>query len=163
MPDYPVMFTVRDAISGNGFLAGVTMSGRVTAREEDGQWWIDGVRPTGIAASGSTPGEAFLHFRETYKNVLFDLAEESEKYEDFRVAVEAFYFQHNEEEESRWESAVKVMRAGSVPTEGFFAKLPTQAPENRPSGHTVERLDKQEARYKPTDNISDYFALPAAA
>jgi len=162
MPDYPVMFTVRDAISGNGFLAGVTISGRVTAREEDGQWWINGVRPSGIAAFGATPGEAFMRFRETYKNVLFDLAEEAERFEDFKSAVETFYFQRNEVEEACWETAFKAMRAGGVPKEGFFSGLPTQAPETRPTQCTVEHLNKQ-ARYQATDNVSDYLALPAAA
>lgn len=164
MPDYPLMFTVRDAISGNGYLAGVTVSGRATLRlEDDGKWWIHGVRPSGISAAGSNPEEAFLRFRETYKNVLFDLAEESEKFENFRSAVDSFYFQRNEAEEECWESAFKTMRAGGVPTEGFISTLPTQDPETRPTQCTVERLDQRGARYQSTDNIPDYFALPVAA
>ncbi len=46
MPDYPVMFTVRDTVSGNGFLAGITLTGRaLMTREADGKWWVYGVRP----------------------------------------------------------------------------------------------------------------------
>jgi len=163
MPDYPVMFSVRDAISGHNFLAGVTMSGRVIVRFEDDQkWWIYGVRPSGISAVGSSPEEVFLRFRETYKNVLFDLAEDSEKFDDFRKAVEAFYTQVNEAEEECWESAFKLMRAGGVPTDGFFSTLPKRDPEERPTQFTVIRLDQQ-ARYTPTDNVPDLFALPVAA
>jgi len=70
MSDFPVMFTLRNAVSGNGYLAGITFSGRATMRKEYDQWWIHGVRPSGISAPGSTPEEAFLRFRETYKMVL---------------------------------------------------------------------------------------------
>ncbi len=164
MSDYPVMFTLRDAVSGNGYLAGVTVSGRATVRlKEDGKWWMHGVRPSGISAPGSTPEEAFLRFRETYKYVLFDLAQESETYEDFRSAVEALYIQRNEVEEECWESAFKAMRTGGVPTDGYFATLPKQAPETRPTQYTVERLDQPDSKFKPTDNVPDYLALPKAA
>lgn len=163
MSDYPVMFTLRDAVSGNGYLAGITVYGRATVRqEEDGKWWMHGVRPSGISAPGATPEEAFLRFREAYKNVLFDLAEDSEKYEDFKASVEAFYTQCNEYEEECWNAAFKVMRSGNTPTEGFFSTLPKQAPEDRPTVISVLRLD-QEGRFTPSDNTSDIFALPKAA
>lgn len=99
MADYPVMFTVRDTVSGNGFLAGVTLTGRaIMSREEDGKWWVYGVRPAAIAESGETPQEAFMRFRNSYKNVLFDFAEGSDKYENFRESVEAFYHQPDQQE-----------------------------------------------------------------
>jgi hypothetical protein len=81
MADYPVMFTVRDTVSGSGFLAGVTLTGRAIMTQEDGKWWVLGVRPAPIVESGEMPQEAFLRFRNSYKNVLFDFAESSEKYE----------------------------------------------------------------------------------
>ena len=163
MPDYPLMFSVRDAISGNGFLAGVTMSGRVMIRlEDDDKWWMYGVRPTGITAFGNTPEEAFLRFRENYKNVLFDLAEDSSSYETFRDEVDALYSQANEEEERNWESALKAIRAGGAPTEGYISTLKRKRPETNPTQCTVVRLDKQK-RYTATDNTVDYFALAKAA
>src|SRR5580704_701695 len=89
MPDYPVMFTVRDTVSGTGYLAGITLSGRaVMCLEDDGKWWMYGVRPGAIAETGNTPEEVFLRFRNTYKNLLFDLAEQSSTFEAFREAVE---------------------------------------------------------------------------
>jgi hypothetical protein len=165
MPDYPVMFTVRDTVSGSGYLAGVTLSGRaVMCCEDDGKWWMYGVRPGAIAETGNTPEEVFLRFRNTYKNLLFDLAEQSSTYETFREAVEGFYYQPDDAEEERWQTAFKAIRSGeAVPEEGFFSKLPKQAPETRPTQLSVERLDKENTRYKPTDNVPDYFALPTAA
>ena len=77
MTNYPVMFTFRDAVSGNGFLSGVTLGGRalIVHEPEDQAWRIYGVRPAPIAESGNTPLEAFANFRNAYKNVLFDFAE----------------------------------------------------------------------------------------
>ncbi|MEW6324893.1 MAG: hypothetical protein AB1515_05855 [Nitrospirota bacterium] len=162
MPEYPVMFKVKDAVAGNGFLAGVLLSGRATIREDYGKWWVYGVCPGGIAESGSTPEEAFLRFRETYRSVLFDLAEESATYNDFRSAVESFYSQINEAEKENWESAFQAMRASTIPLEGFFSTLPKRAPESCSTKLSIERLDKR-TQYTPTDNISDHLALPIAA
>jgi predicted RNase H-like HicB family nuclease len=131
-------------------------------REDDGKWWICGVRPGGIAAAGDTPEEAYLRFRESYRNVLFDLAEESEKYEDFRNAVDSFYGQIDETEETCWTLALKAIRSGDIPKEGFVSKLPRLAPEMRPTQCTVLRLDKQ-ARYQATDNVQELLEFPVAA
>lgn len=165
MPDYPIMFTLRDAVSGNGFLAGVTITGRaLMTREADEKWWVYGVRPGAIAENGSTPEEAFLRFRNRYKSVLFDIAETSLNYEAFREAVDGFYFQDDAEEEARWQAAFAVIRSGEfVPEDEFFGKLPKERPETRPTQIQVAHLDAQARRYTPTDNVPDYFALPAAA
>lgn len=165
MAHYPVMYTLRDAVSGNGFLAGVTLSGRaLMTKESDGKWWVYGVRPGAIAESGATPEEAFLRFRNTYKNVLFDLAEGAKDYCTFRDSVENFYFQADDEEEERWQEAFNAIRSGNfVPDDEFFGKMPREAPETRPTQLHVARLDKQAQRYRPTDNTADYCALPKAA
>jgi predicted RNase H-like HicB family nuclease len=132
--------------------------------EEDGKWWVSGVRPGAITESGNTPEEAFLRFRNTYKNVLFDFAEESRTYTAFKEAVESFYYQLDQGEEDRWLSALEDIRSGKVvPEPQFFSQLPKEAPETRPSHITVERLDKENARYNPTDNVPDHFAMPLAA
>ena len=141
MPDYPVMFTVRDTVSGNGFLAGVTLTGRAIMCKEDEKWWVYGVRPGAIAESGTTPEEAFLRFRNRYKSVLFDLAEGMESYEKFRGCVEEFYLQPDNEEEARWMGAFHALRSGKVqPEPPFFCTLPKEDPDKRPTQITVERL-----------------------
>jgi hypothetical protein len=165
MADYPVMFTVRDTVSGNGFLAGVTLTGRaIMSREEDGKWWVYGVRPAAIAESGETPQEAFMRFRNSYKNVLFDFAEGSDKYENFRESVEAFYHQPDQQEENRWLGAFRALRCGDVKAEPpFFSTLPKEDPDKRPTQIGVERLDKESTRYTSADNVSDYFVMAKAA
>ena len=52
------MLTLQDAISGNGFLAGITLSGRALMRkEDDGKWWMYGVRPAGFGRVVETPSK----------------------------------------------------------------------------------------------------------
>ncbi len=78
------MLTLQDSISGNGFLARITMSGRTLMRkEDDGKWWMYGVRPAAIAASGDNIDEAFRQFRAAYWGVLADMAEESSTFDEF--------------------------------------------------------------------------------
>src|SRR5258708_4700165 len=88
---HPLMFTLRDVISGTGFLAGVTLSGRALMVQEDGKWWMHGVRPAAIAESGETPPDASHRFRTRYREVLFDIASEQETFEGFRQEVERFF------------------------------------------------------------------------
>jgi hypothetical protein len=73
LKDHPIMITLQDTISGNGFLAKITLSGRTLMRQEDDKWWMYGVRPAAIAESGCTVAEAFLRFRQAHKEVLFDI------------------------------------------------------------------------------------------
>jgi hypothetical protein len=157
------MFTFRDAISGNGFLAGVTLSGRALIVHEDDAWWIYGVRPGAIAESGQTPQEAFLKFRNVYKTVLFDIAEESTDFDFLKKEIERFYHEPDDEEELRWTKAFQDIRLGNIQPEEPFASLPHEDPETRPTQISVERLDKKEARFSASDNVPDIFAIPKAA
>jgi hypothetical protein len=164
MTNYPVMFTFRDAVSGNGFLAGVTLSGRGLMVNEDDRWWVYGVRPGAIAECGQTPLEAFAKFRNRYKNVLFDIAAESNTFHSFRRDVEQFYYQPDAEEEKRWEEAFLALREGKLILEKPFCDLPRENPENRPSQITIARLDEiKRFRFTPTDNIPDKYVMAAAA
>lgn len=161
---YPLLFSFRDAVSGQGFLAGVTTTGRaLMVREEDGSWWIYGVRPGAIAEGGKTPEEAYLKFRNTYKAVLFDVAAEAPDYDAFRREVEAFFYQPDEQEEHRWEEAFRALRAGDVQAEGPLSALPRQDPQTRPAQISVTRLDNQQPRFMPSDNVPDTYFLSNAA
>lgn len=161
---HPLMFTFRDAISGEGFLAGITLVGRSLMVEEDGKWWMYGVRPGGIAESGEIPHETFLRFRNRYKEILFDIAGECRTFETFRQEIERFYYEPDTEEERRWEDAVNHIRSGNLSPPPPFSDLPREAPETRPSQITVERLDGlRSKRFMPTDNVPDTYLMAAAA
>lgn len=162
--DYPLMFAFRDAVSGQGFLAGVTITGRaLMVQENDGTWWIYGVRPGAIAEGGKTTEDAYLKFRNTYKAVLFDLAAEAADYETFRREVEAFFYQSDIQEERRWEDAFRGLKTGEIKPEGPLSDLPRQDPQTRPAQISVIRLDDQQQRYVPSDNVPDTYFLSNAA
>ena len=158
--DYPLMFTFRDVISGNGWLAGVTLSGRALMTNEDG-WWMYGVRPGAIAETGETPQETFLRFRNTYKAVLFDMASDSANFDAFKKEAEQFYYQLDDDQERRWTEAVNNVRLSNIKPEPLFASLPKEPPETRPSQIAVERLDVTK-RFAADDNIPDQFFSAAA-
>lgn len=163
MPNYPVMYTLRDVVSGEGFLAGVTVWGHaLMVQEDDGSWWVYGVRPGAIAEFGTTPQEAFHKFRDRYKTLLFDYATEVPDFETFKKEVEAFYTQPNAEEEQRWAEAFKAIRNGEVKIEAPFTELPKQSPETRPTGITILPLHQLQ-RFTATDNVPDQYAFAAAA
>lgn len=163
MPDYPVMFTVRDAVCGNGYLAGVTLSGRALMRQEDdGKWWVYGVRPGAIADCGNTAIDAFHRFRDRYKTLLFDIAQEAETFESFKAEVERFYSQPDTEEERHWVAAFQEIRNGKVAIEPPFTDLPKESPEKRPTGVSVLPLHEMQ-RFTAMDNIPDSYEFAAAA
>ncbi len=165
MPEYPVLFTFQDSVSGNGFLSGVTMSGRaIMSKEEDGKWWIHGVHPGGMAHNGESVIEAYSNFRNSYKTVLFDIAEESSNFEAFKAEVERFYWERGPGEDERWNAALQALRSGELTPEEPFSRLPRLTPEERPCAVVIERLDQLASnQFSSKKNIADRLELPLAA
>jgi len=170
LKEHPIMLTLQDSISGNGFLARITISGRSLMRmEDDGQWWMYGVRPAAIAASGANIEEAFLRFRSRYKEILFDIAQESTTFEDFASEVERFFNESDadNEDERLWEQALSAIRSGTCQPPTPFANLPRRAPETHPSFIKIERVDAEakDVSLRPSDNVADSYAysFPKAA
>lgn len=161
--NYPLLFTVRDVVNGEGYLAGITLYGRAVAvKEDDGNWWLYGVRPGAIADYGTTPQEAFQKFRNRYRNLLFDIAEETADFNQFKAEVEKFYGQPNPEEETRWSDAFREIRNGKTEIEPSFAALERAKPEKWPTGVSIIPLHELK-RFTAADNIPDNSALAAAA
>ncbi len=164
MSEYPLVFTVRDAIAGNGFLAGVTLSGRgLMVKERDDIWWMYGVRPAAIAARGETPAGAYLDFRTTLFATLVDAATEAVCFEGFKAEVERFFYERDQSEEQRWQAAGDAIRRGEVvPEAPYFTGLKREAPDARPVTISVERLDTQHV-FTASDNVLETYALIPAA
>jgi hypothetical protein len=161
--DHPLLFTFRDVISGDGFLAGITLSGRVLMAEEDGKWWLYGVRPAAIAECGTSPQEALIRFRNRYKEVLIDIAGECRTFDAFKEEVERFFYEPDLQEEHRWESALNNLRSRDAALPPALADLPKETPERRPSQITIERLDLPNRRFMPSDNVPDMMYSAIAA
>lgn len=129
-------------------------------RQEDDKWWMYGVRPAAIAESGETIEEAFSRFRNSYKEVLFDLAQQIIRFDDFKTAVEQFFYETDEdgEDERLWEEALRVRATNCTPPEPF-AKLPREAPEMPKKcapGHTITRR-------KPSDGSTHWSCRKLAS
>jgi hypothetical protein len=171
LKEHPIMLTLQDSISGNGFLARITMSGRALMREEEaGEWWIYGVRPAALAASGENIDQAFQRFRDAYWQVLADMAAESFSFEAFEAEVQRFFAEKDadNEDETLWEAALAAIRGGVCEPPAPFAKLPRRSPEQYPSFIKVERTDAQalDVRLTPSDNVPPAvfaYTLPKAA
>jgi hypothetical protein len=168
--EHPIIITLQDGISGNGFSARITMSGRTLMRQEDdGRWWMYGVRPAGIAASGENIDEAFLRFRTRYKEILMDIAQESQTFESFKDELTRFFEENDadNEDERTWESSLSAIRKDSCNPPAPFSNLPRQSPESSPSFMKVERVDTlaKDKRLMPSDNIVEGYAysFPRAA
>ncbi|HWH58184.1 MAG TPA: hypothetical protein VN682_11170 [Terriglobales bacterium] len=161
MTHHPLLFTLRDAVSGKGFLAGITLSGRALMVQEDGKWWTYGVRPGAIAESGSTPQESFARFRNRYKEVLFDIADESRTFAAFKREVERFANEVDKEEERSWNDALQLVRASSGPPPEPFSQLDRMKAEEAPPKVTVEKLSAAKRKFTPKDNLKDTVAKAA--
>jgi hypothetical protein len=160
---HPLIFTFRDAISGQGFLAGISICGRALMVHEDDKWWMYGVRPAAFAESGETPQETLLNFRNAYREILFDIADERSSFEAFKQEVERFFHDPDPEEERRWDDALKATRSGGFTPPPPLDALERVVAETRPPKITVERLDVPNRRFMPSDNVPDTYLLPKAA
>jgi hypothetical protein len=159
---HPLIFTLNDKVSGDGFLAGITLTGRaLMVKEDDGKWWIYGVRPGAIAESGNTPQESFAQFRTRYREVLFDMANDCKTFSAFKREVERFVKEVDAEEEERWNDALIAIRSCSGPLPEPFSTLPREKPEASPVKVTVENLAAGGRKFKPSDNINDKLAKAA--
>lgn len=158
---HPLVFTLQDAIAGCGFLAGITVYGSALMQYEDGKWWMYGVRPGGIAESGDTPEEAFLHFRNRYKEVLFDIAEEANDFASFKAEVQGFFDAVDEEEQRRWNRALEIVRKNNSSIPKQFSDLPRKNADSYSQSIKVERLEDSKKEFKPTDNVQDTLSKAA--
>lgn len=114
MTRYPILFARRELIEGNGFVAGVSVSGRLLLTEEEGETWVEGVNPGGIAARGDSPSEALAEFCSEYRVVLFDIADGAPSFDAFKAEVERFFNGASPTIAEEWERAVEDVREGKV-------------------------------------------------
>ncbi len=159
---YPILFTYRDVLAGNGFVAGVEIKGRYLMSEENGEVWIDGVEPGGIGAGGSSDKEAAAAFRQMYQKVLFDIALEAKTFEEFKAEVEKFFRDVNDLISKEWWDAVKLVRKGKV-TSSWLA----QESADSNLGVRVHELCMDQAaasvtqKPEPTFNAPEHWSLAA--
>lgn len=139
---YPLIFTFREPVASEAFVAGVAVRGKVVAcREDDGEWWFYGVAPGAMAEGGTSAQEAYARFTLAFRTVLADAAMSSGTFEDFKRAAERFVSQEDVVEAARWDSALNAVRAGRVTQEAPFEGLRRESGTETTFGVEVVRLD----------------------
>ena len=154
MVQYPFFFTFLDKVEGNGYLAHVEVHGRLLAVEEDGEWWMYGVNPGGLAACGKSRAEAYIEVRKTLMKVLFDIAARAgEDFYAFRKGARCFFDEVNEPTLKKWEEAREEVREGKI----NFERM------RRESSETQRRIEiRQKKRFAAKANTTDPHAVVAA-
>jgi hypothetical protein len=127
----PLIFTYRDLVYGTGIVAEVRVRGRVLAVTEQDGVWMYGVSPGGLAASGATVPEAHAAFRRSFREVLFDIAEDASSFGDFAAETRRFVNEANAPVEVAWREAVEAHRASRIVLGADardMEKLPAETP-----------------------------------
>jgi hypothetical protein len=157
---YPIIFTLPDLVYGDGFVAGVVTRGRLVMEQDGEDWWCYGVQPGALAASGTTPAEAYTAFRTALSSVYYDYATEARGIKNYRTTVEAFFNQIDESERARWDVAVEVFRKGKA-LDAPFNEMP-KVPADTENFVKVESLADAHS-VTPGNNVLPECALPEAA
>ena len=114
MATYPLLFSFRDVVAGNGYYAGVVIDGRAILVEDEEGSWFYGVEPGGVAGHGDTAQEAHQDFRAGYRSVLADLSDEADDFAAFKRLAMDFLTTVNRPNEVLWEGAVERVRSGEL-------------------------------------------------
>lgn len=118
MQTIPLYFDLEEEArseKGDGFAATVRLRGRITCRQEEGAFWMNGVNPAGIAQYGDSPAAAYGEFRGAVLDAVRDFAGWAEDLRQFRTEFTAFLLHTNEEIEGEWTAARQEIRNGRVP------------------------------------------------
>lgn len=141
---------------GNGFVVEVqATNGRALCVHEPDGFWMYGINPGGLAATGIDPDAAHVAFRKTFSSVLFDIASEADSFETFRTAVNEFFEETNAGYEADWRDAVEAVRSKRVQVIG----LP-EVPAGSPRTISVEMKPIEGVR--AADNRSEFESQIAA-
>ena len=140
MDRLPLLFLFTNTIQGHGFRAYVTAQGRALVErgaEEEGEVWVTGVQPGGIAEGAQDAEEAYEKFKTFYHEVLLDIADEAESFEVFELRVQDFFREVCDISQDMWWEAVQAVRAANY-TEAPLKKKPA----GTPVGVTVELIEQ---------------------
>lgn len=126
----PLLFTYRDTVFGNGFVAQVcATNGRLLCISEDDGFWMYGVNPGGMATGSTEPKSALAGFRRMFSNILVDIAAEADDFAAFQKLVTEFFNSSNPGYEAEWQDAVAKVRSEGLTVDGL-KKLSAESPRS---------------------------------
>jgi hypothetical protein len=152
---FPLLFSFQQPVFGKGFLAGVRMDGRALLEQEDGEFWISGVAPIGFAVGNADLGCAFTEFRKAWVAVLFDIANESNSFEEFKDACEKFLGSKAHHITEEWNASLEETRRAQAAVPGLKRER-----ADKPITFVVEDLAAQ--RHDPKENVLEAGVRAAA-
>lgn len=110
MKQLPLVFTFKQIVLGDGFVAGVSMRGRALLEDGGEETWITGVAPAGLAGGGIDRASAFADFRKGWAEILFDIASDSTSFSDFKDRCSDFLATARESITQEWLAALEEVR-----------------------------------------------------
>jgi hypothetical protein len=113
MTEFPLLYSFRRAIYGNGFVAGVEIKGHALASVYDDGLWISAVTPGGFGEGAANLEEARSAFFNALGEILSDFASESASFAEFQAAVGVLAKEVDRAAHLSWTSAVARVRSGN--------------------------------------------------
>lgn len=154
---WPLLFAYRDRLYGSGYLMEISVRGRaLCVKYDDGQVWMYGVNPGGIAEHGGNLEAAHMAFRRAFTAALIDIANDVSSFDEFKSAVQSFVYEANNAVEAEWQEAVRAVRAGKIRPEDVG--LITAQAERKVTVDVIQRRDD----FRPTDNVLEQEPALAA-
>ena len=112
---WPLVFTYKSPIFGNGFIADVELCGRLLAEIEAEGLWLYGVNPGGFAIDAPTLAQAGPAVTKALSTLFVDFAEEASTFDAFEAQVRQFFNETDDETLGDWAAAVAAVRNGTLP------------------------------------------------
>jgi hypothetical protein len=152
----PLLFNFRECLFGDGIVVEVTVkNGRALSIQEPDGYWMYGVNPGAMAATGETAEAAREAFRGMFSSILKEYAVEAPSLDAFQKMVGAFFTDTNTGYEREWRAAVDVVRRENINIEGLKKT-------SADSKAIITIAMKQLAQVQPADNEADLQLAQAA-
>lgn len=137
---WPLVFSYRGLVGGNGFSAIVDAVCRVLAEEQDaGGIWMNGAEPGGFAAGGDDIDSAHAALAKMFRDILIDTAEEADGFDAFRSEMNRFFDDLDRGVNRAWLKAWEDNRKGTLDCEPLQWMIRATGDENR-SRVRIERV-----------------------
>lgn len=155
--NYPLLIDFKGTLFCQGFVAEVKAGGRLVASEyAPDDWWLYGVNPGAIAASGDSLDAAHEQFRVAMREILVRFATEAESFAAFKRETESFFLSTNEPAKADWQVAVDRVRTYKE----CLGDLPIRSAASRVF---VDVIEKKIDQVMPSDNTVSADLAKAAA
>ena len=146
---WPLIFTYRGNVFGQGYIASVSAVSRVLGVRDDGGVWLSGVQPGGVAAGGEDLREARAAFRKAFIGILADIASTAGDFSAFQAEVARFLAERDDVALEDWAAAVEAKRNNRLDC-AQIEGLPVLPAEMTPSVTVAPRSEMT-----PADNLID--------